>query len=111
MDYAQIINGVVNMIVVENEQILNELRSTGLTIIDITSLDPKPSSGWTYNGTVFSPPIFSFAKIINNLVDSIINLTEDAAQEQRDLDIQLVNLQYMSFPEIGWTYENGTFRP
>ena len=26
-------------------------------MVDVTDLSPQPASGWTYNGSVFSPPV------------------------------------------------------
>jgi hypothetical protein len=61
-DYAQIMNivsnvGTVNMIVCADDKVA-ELQAAGLTIINVTSVSPKPSTGWTYNTStqVFTAP-------------------------------------------------------
>jgi len=57
MKYAKITKGKVDIILIENTQILKELKDTGLEIIDISSEVQKPQGGWTYSGTTFSKPV------------------------------------------------------
>lgn len=55
--YAQIIKNKVNLIVVEDDKV-DELRNAGLTIIDVSEIDPKPQAGWLYDSDAktFSEP-------------------------------------------------------
>jgi len=66
--YAQIIDGITNIIEVEPEMV-QPLRDNGLTIIDITSLDPQPKTGWEYDYDTgeFIPPETPETPVVNYL--------------------------------------------
>jgi hypothetical protein len=57
-DWAVIDNGdVINVIVVDDPAwVTSYEHDTGLTLVEIDSLDPKPGIGWTYASGTFSPP-------------------------------------------------------
>ena len=99
------------MIVIDNVDKFNELVSNGLDIIDVTNLDPKPSTGWTYDGNTFVAPEYQWAKVKNNSVIEILTLNNDAAQSHMvDGDTELINLEFIDQkPEVGWSYVDGVF--
>lgn len=109
-DYAQIIDGKVNMIVIDDVTKFNELVASGLTIIDVTSEDPKPSTGWTYDGSIFAAPVYRWAKVISNSVTEILELNVDAAQSHVNETTQMINLQFETQDvQVGWGYVDGVF--
>lgn len=51
-------NIIVNVIVCDDSfanTVLNKFNYD--LIIDITSLDPRPGPNWSYDGSIFSPPV------------------------------------------------------
>ena len=44
----------------------------GVEYVDVSDLDPQPSSGWTYDGETFSPP-----------VEPVLTPEEQAARDKR----------------------------
>jgi len=109
-DYAQIINGKVNMIVIDDVATFNELVASGLTIIDVTSVNPKPSTGWTYDGQDFAAPILQWAKIVDDAVDSLLDLNYADAQTQISGGNTLIELTFIEpKPEVGWSYVDSVF--
>lgn len=109
-DYAQIIDGKVNMIVVENETVADKLRAAGLDIRNVTDEDPKPSTGWTFDGSTYAEPLLEWAKIVDGTVDSILELNQTDANTQIDGGDTLINIEYVSpKPQVGWTYSDGEF--
>jgi len=109
-DYAQIIDGVVNRIVIDNLGDLNALLAKGLEIQDVTEEDPKPSTGWTYNGSNYSAPVYEWAKIVSDAVDSIVEYNDVDAQAAITGGDTLVNIdQMIPKPEVGWGYADGVF--
>ena len=110
-DYAQIINGKVNLIVVENDQIADQIRNVSpYEIINIENEDPKPSTGWEYDGNAFIEPSFEFATIVDNSVTSIDTMTYTVAQPLIEGGTLLVDITYIEpKPEVGWTYTDGQF--
>lgn len=58
MQFACIKNGVVeNTIIVENENLLPNLRKEWDHVIQIDDIDPMPSRGWSYTEGAFMPPV------------------------------------------------------
>ena len=111
-DYAQIIDEKANMIIINSEVIADELRGKGLTIIDVTSVVPKPSTGWTYDGNNFLAPIYKWAKIVSNAVDSILDLNETEASALIAGGDNLICLEghvNKNDIEAGWGYVDGVF--
>ena len=113
-DYAQIIDGKVNLIVVENETIANQLRATGMTLLDISEEDPKPGSGWDYDSTssIFLSPIRLWAEIdsTSDTVIDIRQIREIPAQEEITNGTILVDITNLEIqPQIGWSYVDGIF--
>ena len=64
MKYANIKNGITNIIEVEPGKVA-EIQAAGLTIIDISGLDPQPKKGWLYNDQTeeFSAPVSPASKL------------------------------------------------
>lgn len=56
MIFAQIVDGKVNLIKVKSDEVLQTLRNNGMTIIDITDVEPQPRKGWTYENGAFIAP-------------------------------------------------------
>lgn len=53
--FVHILNGMVSSIVV-TPTMAQKLIDKGLVIIEVTDMSPRPTSGWTYDGTNFFPP-------------------------------------------------------
>lgn len=64
IDYAQIVNGVVNLIMVKPSKVQDLINNNGLTIVDISQENPKPQTGWLYDGNNFTEPTIQQVKII-----------------------------------------------
>jgi hypothetical protein len=55
--YALVLNGKVeNFVVADSEAALGEMAFIYEHIVDVTSNEPQPGRGWSYDGTMFYPP-------------------------------------------------------
>jgi hypothetical protein len=55
--YALVLNGKVeNFVVADSEAALGEMAFIYEHIVDVTSNEPQPGRGWSYDGTTFYPP-------------------------------------------------------
>lgn len=55
--YALVINNKVsNFVVADSEEALGEVAFIYDAVVDVTSMDPQPGNGWSYEGGVFYPP-------------------------------------------------------
>ena len=101
MRYANIVNGVVNIIEVEPEKV-NELEKSGLVLIDIRNVNPKPKKGWLYDGEIFSEPekikkdkkSRSKKEFFSQLSDLEIRNIQDKAKMEDDINAWLFRLSF-----------------
>ena len=113
-DYAQITDNIVNMIVVENDAMMDELNASGLDVRNVTDEDPKPSTGWELDGSVYRSPMMTWIRCDgSNIVTAIDEqIRQIAAQTEIEGGATLINVdEVQEMPEIGWTYDpaDGSF--
>lgn len=55
--YALVLNNkVANFVVADSEASLGETAFIYDSVVDVSSMDPMPGRGWSYEGGVFYPP-------------------------------------------------------
>jgi len=110
-DYAQIIDGKVNMIVVEDDAMMDALNASGLDVRNVTNVDPKPSTGWELDGSVYRSPMMSWVRVDgSNFVTAVDEqIRQIAAQAEIDGGATLINMEEIQeIPQVGWTYDPDT---
>ena len=111
MRYAKIVNGKVNIIVIDTPDMVQALRDSGLEIINISSEDPKPQGGWTYSGGVFSPPayvaplktVYPIDKFMEKIPKAKVRTIQAAAVTDDDINMWLFMLTMATIIDLNNT--------
>jgi hypothetical protein len=101
--YAQIIDGVVTQ-----QTVAAQMPVDGTTWIDVTTLSPQPTLGWTYNGISFAtPPVYLYAQVIDGIVTQVMSAFAIPVDGTKWLDITTLSPS----PAVDWSYDGTSFSP